>query len=367
MFLIDDMTSFKLSSPKATSTSTTITAASDETTKAANRESQTAGSSSTIRVEVNRDHSSTSFALSLINRNQERETNIAMQASQNAIKEGEQRGMQSMRQAERMVMDQQQRQNQNNGMMPEQNMATGTEFKPQNQNNGMAMLMTPPQSTSVVQVQVLPNFANPQMSQQANNQASQHVDTFVNSNNNVFTIAAPVVQTQIASISPVTSAPVITQSQATSVVSVSPLNIQQQSIQQTGVTVRDETVTKYEIKETTNIQTNFVTDRTNPITELVDNSKPMQQTTSTQTTMSTVKSNVQDNEAAGGVSISNIARTPVGFNSYMVALNDAAFYAPKEIYRNQKTVDNARALRQLASDRLHTTIVTGKQIGRAHV
>ncbi len=354
-------------SPKTTSTSTTITTASDETTKAAridNRESQTAGSSSTTRVEVNRDHSSTSFALSLINRNQERETNIAMQASQNAIKEGEQRGMQSMRQAERMVMDQQQKMNQNNAVMPEQNMVTGTEFKPQNQNNAMAMLMTPPQSTSVVQVQVLPNFANPQMSQQANNQASQHIDTFINSNNNVFTIAAPVVQTQIASIAPVTSAPVITQSQVTSVVSVSPLNIQQQSIQQTGVTVRDETVTKYEIKETTNTQTNFVTDRTNPITELVDNSKPMQQTTSTQTTMSTVKSNVQDNEAAGGVSISNIARTPVGFNSYMVALNDAAFYAPKEIYRNQKTVDNARALRQLASDRLHQQMVDQQYLPR---
>jgi hypothetical protein len=356
-------------SPKASSSSTTaaVATATDETTKATKvdiRESQTAGSSSTTRVEVNRDHSSTSFALSLINRNQDRETNIAMQASQNAIKEGEQRGMQSMRQAERIVMDQQQKMIQNNGMIPEQNMATGTEFKPQNQNNGMAMLITPPQSTSVVQVQVLPNFANPQISQQANNQASQHVDTVVNFNNNVFTISAPVVQTQIASIAPVTSVPIITQTQSTSVVSVSPLNIQQQSIQQNSVVVRDETITKYEIKETTSTQTNFVTDRTNPITELVDSSKPIQQVINTQTNTSNVKSNVQDNDAAAGISIDTIARTPIGFNSYMVALTDASFYTPKEIYRNQKTIDNVRALRQLASDRLHQQMVDQQYLPR---
>ena len=70
-----------------------------------------------------------------------------------------------------------------------------------------------------------------------------------------------------------------------------------------------------------------------------------------------MKSNVQDNEIAGGVSIGNIARSPIGFNSYMVALNDANFYRPKEIYRNQKTVDNVRVLRQLASDRLHQEMV----------
>ncbi|NDG31763.1 hypothetical protein EB118_17045, partial [bacterium] len=67
--------------------------------------------------------------------------------------------------------------------------------------------------------------------------------------------------------------------------------------------------------------------------------------------------NVQDNDAAAGVSINTIAVTPVGFNAYNIALTDAAFYAPKEIYRNQKVVDNARLLRQLASDRLHQQMV----------
>jgi hypothetical protein len=38
---------------------------------------------------------------------------------------------------------------------------------------------------------------------------------------------------------------------------------------------------------------------------------------------------------------------------------DVAFYAPKEIYKNQKTVDNARTLRGLqgGSDRLHQEMV----------
>ena len=48
----------------------------------------------------------------------------------------------------------------------------------------------------------------------------------------------------------------------------------------------------------------------------------------------------------------------------MVALTDANFYAPKEIYRNQRTVDNARALRQLASDRLHQQMVDQQYLPR---
>jgi hypothetical protein len=36
---------------------------------------------------------------------------------------------------------------------------------------------------------------------------------------------------------------------------------------------------------------------------------------------------------------------------------DVAFYAPKEIYKNQVNVDNARVLRGLGSDRLHQEMV----------
>ena len=75
---------------------------------------------------------------------------------------------------------------------------------------------------------------------------------------------------------------------------------------------------------------------------------------------SEVKRNVQDNEAAGGVTIAAIAKQPSGYDLYMsMALKDSIFYAPKEIYRNQKVVDNERMLRQLngRSDRLYEEMV----------
>jgi hypothetical protein len=70
-----------------------------------------------------------------------------------------------------------------------------------------------------------------------------------------------------------------------------------------------------------------------------------------------VNRNVQPNELAGAVDINNIARQPAGYQAYSVAMPDVAFYAPKEIYRNQVNVDNARVLRQLSSDRLHQQLI----------
>ena len=66
----------------------------------------------------------------------------------------------------------------------------------------------------------------------------------------------------------------------------------------------------------------------------------------------------QPNEAAaGGVSMNDFAATPAGFSAYQTQLADAAFYAPKEIYRGQVNVDNRRAMRGLGSDRLHQEMV----------
>jgi hypothetical protein len=76
------------------------------------------------------------------------------------------------------------------------------------------------------------------------------------------------------------------------------------------------------------------------------------------TTGSSVNRNVQPNDAAGGRDISSIATAPVGFDSYMqLALRDGNFYKPYEVYRGQVNVDNARALRQLSSDRLHQEMI----------
>jgi hypothetical protein len=84
--------------------------------------------------------------------------------------------------------------------------------------------------------------------------------------------------------------------------------------------------------------------------------RPLQQVTQPRQT-DTVNKNAQSNELAGGVDIAAINRLPVGFQNYSFMLTDAQFYAPKEIYRNQINVDNARALRQLSSDRLHQQLI----------
>jgi len=70
-----------------------------------------------------------------------------------------------------------------------------------------------------------------------------------------------------------------------------------------------------------------------------------------------VNKNVQPNELAGRVDIASMATQPQGYQAYSMMMPDVAFYAPREIYRNQVNVDNARVLRQLSSDRLHQDLV----------
>ena len=70
-----------------------------------------------------------------------------------------------------------------------------------------------------------------------------------------------------------------------------------------------------------------------------------------------VNKNVQPNELAGAVDISKMATQPSGYQAYSLAMPDVAFYAPKEIYKNQINVDNVRLLRGLGSDRLHQQMI----------
>ncbi len=103
-------------------------------------------------------------------------------------------------------------------------------------------------------------------------------------------------------------------------------------------------------------QTNFVSNES-PIKSILEQ-KPFIENTTTEQKTETVKSNVQSNELAGNVDINKMAVTPPGFNAYMsLALKDGQLYKPEEIYKNQVTVDNVRALRQLSFDRLHQEMV----------
>jgi hypothetical protein len=93
-----------------------------------------------------------------------------------------------------------------------------------------------------------------------------------------------------------------------------------------------------------------------PLSDLMQQRFEMMQENIQQQT-STVNRNVQPNDLAGNVDIASMALQPKGFEAYNVALRDAAFYEPKEVYKGQTVVDNAKALRQLGSDRLHQEMV----------
>ena len=103
-------------------------------------------------------------------------------------------------------------------------------------------------------------------------------------------------------------------------------------------------------------QSNFLTNKADPLNSVLD-SRPITEEAKQDSKVSTVRQNVQDSEIAGNLSISNIAQIPIGFNSYLITLADASFYQPKEIYRNQRTVDNRRALQNLRSDELHQQMI----------
>jgi hypothetical protein len=72
----------------------------------------------------------------------------------------------------------------------------------------------------------------------------------------------------------------------------------------------------------------------------------------------TVKRNVPNNELAGDVTLASLGATPQGFQAYSIGMPDSSFYAPKEIYRNQRTVDNPAGRRLFdGSDRMHQEMI----------
>ena len=76
--------------------------------------------------------------------------------------------------------------------------------------------------------------------------------------------------------------------------------------------------------------------------------------------MDTVKKNVLPNELAGGVDIATIAMIPKGYETYsIVTLRDVPFYKSEPIYKDNKSVDNARVFRGLTggSDALHQRMI----------
>lgn len=113
-----------------------------------------------------------------------------------------------------------------------------------------------------------------------------------------------------------------------------------------------------------NLVASALIDRTNPLNDAL-NGRQLLAPASAVFAGPSVKPNTQDNDIAGGVSISQIARVPAGFDIYQnLAIREIAFYQPREIYRGQRTVDNVRALRSLGQDAKHQEMVNQQYGGR---
>lgn len=119
---------------------------------------------------------------------------------------------------------------------------------------------------------------------------------------------------------------------------------------------RDEQETVRVADQTTASASNL-RDPTNPLSSaLTPRSMPAQPAAPSGPVVNT---RAQDNDAAGGVSMAAVAAQPPGFELYSNGLRDAPFYPPREIYRNQRVVDNQRAERALnqRSDQLHNQMI----------
>ena len=93
------------------------------------------------------------------------------------------------------------------------------------------------------------------------------------------------------------------------------------------------------------------------LNDAIEQRTMLQSATTQEQKTDSVNKNVQPNELAGGVDITRMATQPAGYQSYSMMMPDVAFYAPKEIYKNQVNVDNVRLLRSLSNDRLHQEMV----------
>jgi len=103
-------------------------------------------------------------------------------------------------------------------------------------------------------------------------------------------------------------------------------------------------------------QISFLTDLNNPLKQIIE-SQQLQQTQQDQPQQSQ-RREIAPNELALGVNLAQIAVVPQGYASYTnFILRDASFYEPKEVYKNQKVVDNIRILRGLGSDQKHQDLV----------
>lgn len=347
-----------------TSPTPTTTTSSSQTTSSSSSSSSASTTTSTPTATASATTSSspsggrtvdgTSIGLSVVSRNAQREQTIAMQAAQNAVAATEQTAQQSQQEAVSVAQSSSAASNLNSA-----GSTSRTSLTTQRSEQSVALSQTTQTSSSFMN-----NFAQP--GQQTNMSRSNDTSRYGLTTN----VSPEIANVQTTPLS-VTALEQTTNNQSQTTFTLLPPQQPQQIVTQTPIFVVNETNQSKPVFSNTNQQTiaitnevttsetqKLLTDRTNPMNELIEGRNMELPTTSTIQQKTTVNTNVSDNQIAGGVNITRIAVAPVGYNQYLnIVIADAAFYAPKEIYKGQKNVDNVRALRQMSSDKLHQEMV----------
>lgn len=286
-------------------------------------------------------------ALIKIDDNQQREQRISLDASSNAIQETEKLTQQVVRQAEQIASRSAKSSLENSTGIQQQSSIGGSNKENKSQQS-LSLFQAPITSTTnTFQVQGAPQQFSILQSPNAQTNASTIISTQDLQIKQKNTVTSNIVlqsssQEITSTIGPINNTASLIQSTTSSttqllqLASLNPLIGQTQDIPQQ--------------------QSNFLTNKADPLNTVLE-TRPVSEETKQDNKITTVRENVQDSELAGNLSIANIARVPVGFNAYTIALADANFYQPKEIYRNQRTIDNRRALQNLRSDQLHQQMI----------
>jgi hypothetical protein len=295
-----------------------------------------------------------SIGLSVVARNQQREQSIAMQAAQSAVAAAEQTAQQAQQESVNIAQSSSLASSQTLSgsssriiSVTQRSDQSSNQIQTTQSSSFVSTFTQPNIQTSVARLNDTNRFGL------TNNASSDSSIVQSTTTTNLFQEQTQNIQTQVAyTLLPPTQQPQQVSSQAfvsnsteTTQVSQPLLSSNQQSITST-------------FEMTTFESQRLLTDRTNPINQIIEGRGVDLQTSTSMQQKASVNTNASDNEIAGGVNISRMATAPVGYNQYLnLVIADAAFYAPKEIYKGQKTVDNVRALRQMSSDRLHQEMV----------
>jgi hypothetical protein len=324
-----------VSAPTPVTTSSTTTTASSSTSSSSSTQSTK---------EVSTSGGSTSLALSVISKNSERDA-AGSAVAQSAVAQAQQAAAQAQQDAANVassavsnslsanVVSSGGQQSSGNGIKV--NSSNSTIFSLQSNISSIASISGP----SLTSSSMLQQNSNSAGSSTTNQQMSTVSTSSQASNTStVASVALPLVQPQQSVVSNPT---------------------QSYSIEQYQTQVASQSNTVNQNTETYSLITpNMLTDKTNPLNDIIERMQFIPQNNAAINMGPVVNTNTQDNELAGGVSLNKMALAPVGYGDYLnFTLRDAAFYAPKEVYKNQRNVDNARVLRQLTNDSRHQEMV----------